>query len=507
MGKIKKITKKKIPWLTQNGQKKPVRVAVIGDIILDEYLDGIVNRISPEAPVPVHHVKKSQHTAGGAANVARNIKLAGGEVILCSVCGCDEAASTLKSILEGDHIDTSNVIQVNDRPTVRKTRVSANHHQIVRIDWEVVQPIEAREREEFLRVLKTQEFDSLIMSDYGKGCLESEFLAGIIDIARMKKIPCVVDPKGKDYSRYEGAFLITPNMKEACEALNLDPTESWTGEDLGRKLLDSYKIQNVLVTMGAKGMVLVQRPERGSSAKSIHLPAQARDVFDVSGAGDTVVAMMALGLGAKADFETTMEFANMAAGLVVEKWGTQPVRLEELQEMLETQSEGKKNASGKGFSTAKKIVPLDALYDLIGKKGDRSQRVVFTNGCFDLLHAGHVSYLEEAKNLGEILVVGVNSDDSIRRLKGSSRPIVSLEHRMRLLASLECIDYVVSFDEDTPIKVIEKLLPDVLVKGADWEKSKIVGNDIVTAAGGKVENIKLVPGLSTTDIENRIKKS
>ena len=272
MAKLKKKLQKKIPWVltkSAGGHKRPVRVVVVGDIILDEYLDGMVNRISPEAPVPVHHVKKANHTAGGAANVARNIKLAGGDVALLSVCGTDEAANTLKKILEGDGIDTSHILSVSDRPTVRKTRVSANHHQIVRIDWENVQPIEQREQDELLGILKNMEFDALIMSDYGKGCFTSQFLANLIEIARSRKIPTVVDPKGKDYSRYAGAYLITPNLKEACEAVGIDPSDpppellnTLTGEELGRRLLNTYNIQNVLVTMGAKGMVLTPGIEK-----------------------------------------------------------------------------------------------------------------------------------------------------------------------------------------------------------------------------------------------------
>lgn len=492
-----------IPWIER---QRPIKIVVIGDLILDEYLDGMVNRISPEAPVPVHHVKKTFHTAGGAANVARNIKLAGGEVCLLGVCGDDEAASSLKKILSTDGIATEHILHVKDRPTVRKTRVSANNHQLIRLDWENAQPIHKNEQEELLRILKSLEFDALLLSDYGKGSLPAGFVASLIDMANSRDVPSLVDPKGKDYSRYAGAYLITPNVKEACDALGLDPSENWAPEELAKRLKESYNLKNVLLTLGPKGLLLMPEGAKGTQAKALHQPAQAREVFDVSGAGDTVVAIMALALGSRTPFEQAMALSNLAAGVVVGKWGTQPIHLEELQAALH-ETHSTRGPSSIEFSTKSKIATKTSIQTLVRKKNDRSQRVVFTNGCFDILHAGHVTYLEQARNRGDILVVGINSDESIRRIKGASRPFISLEHRMRLLAALECVDYVVPFDEDTPEKLIASIIPDVLIKGADWAKDQIVGADVVMKAGGSVETIELVPGVSTSEIAKKIRET
>ena len=479
-----------LPW-----DARPVKVAVLGDLILDEYLDGVVNRISPEAPVPVHLVRKSSVTAGGAANVARNIQLAGGQALMIGVCGNDVAAAQLKEILASDGIDIQGIRLDAQRPTIKKTRVTANHQQLVRIDWEEVKAISSDMQDALYKYLESQTFDVLVLSDYGKGGVPPEFLQRLIALGKSRSVPVVIDPKGKDYAMYAGATLITPNRKEACEALGWENSVNWPAKDLATALAKAYSIENILVTLGAEGMLGLN----STSGEFHSLPAKAREVFDVSGAGDTVVSIMALGIGAKASIAEAMHFANAAAGRVVEKWGTQPIYREELIEAL------KDRARNLGFaSSAAKIKTLEQLKEAIGQMGRRKKKVVFTNGCFDLLHAGHIAYLEDARAKGDLLVIGVNSDASLRRLKGETRPIIPAAQRMRLLAALEAVDYVVSFDADTPLELIRELMPDVLAKGADYEIHQIVGAEVVMEAGGKVERIPFVPGLSTSDIVRRI---
>ena len=481
----------KLPW-----EVVGAKVVVIGDLILDEYLDGSVSRISPEAPVPVHLVQESSSTAGGAANVARNIQLVGGSCSVAGVCGNDSAATKLKSILDEDLVDTRYIEIDNHRPTVRKTRITANHQQLVRIDWEEVTPIDEKLQQALLANLKQLEMDALVVSDYGKGCLPKVFLSKIMSFAKSRSIPVIVDPKGNDYSAYEGASLITPNYKEACEALNLDHSKTWDPENLARRIKSQYGIDNVLVTLGSEGMAGLT-----SDGKFHRLSAVTREVFDVSGAGDTVVSIMALSMGSNLGFAQSMHLANTAAGCVVEKWGTQPILKEELTRALDLSEERKFGWS----STGRKVHDLTSLKGALDTLKSEGNKVVFTNGCFDLLHAGHISYLEEARAQGNILVLGVNSDESVRRLKGSSRPIIPCAQRMTLLAALECVDFVVSFDQDTPQDLISTLMPDVLVKGADYELKDIVGADTVTDAGGSVKRITFVEGLSTSTIVDRVK--
>ncbi len=496
-----------IPWLKK---KKPVRIAVLGDVILDEYLDGQVNRISPEAPVPVHLVTNTIHGAGGAANAARNVKLAGGEVHLLSVLSDDEAGRRLCELLKKDAIEIGSMVTVHDRPTVRKTRITSASHQLVRVDWERIHPITQEAQEKLLANLRALEFDALLISDYGKGTLTHNLLSNALELATSRGVPAVVDPKGRDFSKYLRATLITPNRKEACDALGLDPAADHSGEELGRRLQRTFGLKNVLVTMGAKGMVLVPAPGADSSQQAaIELPAVAREVYDVSGAGDTVVSIMTLCLGSSAPMAEAMHIANTAAALVVQKWGTQPVRLNELELALRERPDPRKST----YSTKGKIIDRETLRILLKEPTTRGQKVVFTNGCFDILHAGHIAYLEEARSLGAMLVVGVNSDESIKAIKGPTRPFSTLADRMRVLGSLGCVDYVVPFSEETPFEIVKALVPDVLVKGADWDKNAapgakgyIVGTDVVKAAGGRVETIPYPPGLSTSEIAERIRR-
>lgn len=484
------------PWLT-NG-KQPVKIAVIGDMILDEYLGGNVSRISPEAPVPVHLVTKTSYSAGGAANVARNIQLSGGQALLFGVWGKDESATILKNLLKEDAIDISGVLTVTDRPTVKKTRIIASSQQIIRVDWEKNHPITPEQQTALIDKLRLADYRAILISDYGKGSLPRELIEKVIALAAQKNTPVVVDPKGKDFYRYKGCKLITPNRKEALEALGVDLETSVTGEELARQLQIKFGLSDVLVTMGAEGMVYQPQLENGKFPDSIHKKPKAREVFDVSGAGDTVAAIITLSLGADCPVEKSMDLANLAAGLVVEKLGTQPVTLKELEDAHD------QIESAHPYCTESKIMSQPKLLARINDLKLKGKKIVFTNGCFDLLHAGHLTYLEAARALGDILVIGVNTDESIKKLKGDKRPIVELVYRMRILAGLACVDFVTSFAEDTPLNLISSLMPHVLVKGSDYLEENIVGASIVKESGGSVARIPLVEGLSTSRIVEKI---
>ena len=470
-----------IPWIDDSS--KGINIAVVGDIILDEYLDGRVDRISPEAPVPVHLVKNRTYTPGGAANAARNIKLAGGNATLFSVAGKDEAFDLLKKVYEEEGMNTDGILTVEDRPTIRKTRITTNAQQLVRIDWERVSPITSEQQSLLYNRMVDSDFDAILVSDYGKGALPNEFIKKIIELGHSRKVPIIIDPKGTDFDKYYGATLIKPNHKEACEALGLDPTVERDGEELARGLCEKFNFATALVTLGARGMVHVS-----AEGDVIQRKASAKEVFDVSGAGDCVAALVTLGAACKNNWESTIEIANLGAGIVVEKkWGTQPVTLAELAEAIESKDE-----TLVALSSSHKLLSLEQAKTLFASPKFHDKSMVFTNGCFDILHAGHLSYLEKARAKGDYLVVGVNSDESISRLKGPSRPVVDQKNRLALLAGLWCVDYIVVFGDDTPEKLINELTPQVLTKGADWDVSKIVGGQHVLNNGGRVETVELV---------------
>lgn len=485
-----------IPWLGKN-----IRVAVVGDFILDEYLDGCVNRISPEAPVPVHVVGRRSVTAGGAANAARNIQLAGGQVTLFGAVGNDEAATTLLGILEADGITCEQVIRDSQMSTIKKTRITALNQQMMRIDWEQVTPLRDDLAQRLCLEIEAAASDVLLVSDYGKGGLTKSFLRQLFAICHAKGTKIIVDPKGVDYERYRGAHLVTPNRDEACKALGLDPSDNHDPEFLAKELHQRFGVENVLVTLGAQGMLGLKPGQHGEEC--IALKARAREVYDVSGAGDTVVALMTLGIAAAATLEQAMYIANCGAGVVVEKRGTQPIALAELQQALAHDRNAYDVAQSFVPSTAK-IIPRALLDQIIAPPGIRKQQLIFTNGCFDILHAGHVAYLEEAKRQGGTLLVAVNSDDSVRRLKGLSRPVVPLAERLQVLAGLACVDYVVAFSEDTPEALLAEVVPDILIKGADYKPSEVVGAEQVIASGGVVRTITLVDGVSTTNIIEKL---
>lgn len=486
----------KLPWLSS----KPIQVAVIGDFIVDEYLEGGVHRISPEAPVPVHNVTASRIVPGGAANVALNVQKLGGQVTAFGVVGADSSGDYLHLALGEHGVNIGGLRREPAHTTIRKTRVSSGKQQLLRIDWEKIEPIAEAQQDQLMAALKATDLDVILVSDYGKGGLPDRYLRQVIDYARGADIPIAIDPKGNDYDRYAGASLITPNRKEALWALGLDNMSDIAKEPLAQQLHERYAIQHILLTLGAEGMLLLEQRESSKAPlKQTHyLPAEKREVYDVSGAGDTVIAVMALVLGCRSSLIDGMNLANVAAGLECEKWGTYPISQYELRAELS------KNQAPTRLPSAGKIY---AAKDFLGERAQLKaggKKLVFTNGCFDILHSGHVDYLEQARDLGDALVVAVNTDASISRLKGPTRPLQALEHRLRVLSGLAAIDYLVAFDEDTPRELIAAVLPDVLVKGADYTVDQIAGSREVLAAGGQVETIALTEGQSTSAIVAKI---
>ena len=459
------------------------KVLVIGDIMLDRYWRGPCSRISPEAPVPVINVNKIEQRAGGAGNVALNISALTGKSGIISIIGHDEPGQTLVSMLSEQSIETHFLKE--QLPTITKLRVLSQHQQLLRLDFE--EDLSVLDKSILVQMLVAQlnQYNVLVLSDYGKGVLSDP--KSLISEARKKNVTVLVDPKGSDFSKYSGATLITPNMKEFEAVVGICKTDKEI-IDKAQALIQEINIDALLITRSEKGMTLVEK-----SGKYNTIPTQAQEVFDVTGAGDTVISVMAMGLSIGHDYYTSMNLANAAAGVVVGKLGTATVSVQELYRALNKISE---------IQTG--VVSEAEIIEAMEKCHLQGEKVVMTNGCFDIMHSGHVEYLQKARQLGDRLIVAVNNDDSVRRLKGDTRPIVSLENRMNLLAALDCVDWVVPFSEDTPERLINKLLPDILVKGADYEVHQIAGSEKVLANGGEVKTIKLRPGCSTTGIINKI---
>ncbi len=459
-------------------------VLVAGDVMLDRYWFGPAFRISPEAPVPVVRVEDVEERPGGAGNVAVNIASLGARARLVCVTGQDEAATRLEQLLGERGVDTRRLAR-SGAPTVTKLRVLSRNQQLLRLDFEqALDPGAAGALgDAFAEELPAA--DAVILSDYGKGSLAS--VQELIAVARSAGVPVLVDPKGTDFERYRGATVITPNQGEFEAVVGACGDD----EDLvarARSLRERLEIGHLLITRSERGMTLV------SADEVVHLPAEAREVFDVTGAGDTVIAVAAAGVGLGLPMATAAALANLAAGIVVGKLGVGDVTQGELAQALHLRGKG-----GRG------LVSEDHLAALVAEARRRGERVVMTNGCFDILHAGHVAYLEEAKSLGDRLIVAVNDDASVERLKGAGRPVNTLEDRMAVLAGLAAVDWVVPFAEDTPERVICRLRPDVLVKGGDYRPEEIAGAGCVTEAGGEVRVLAFREGRSTTRMIRRIR--
>ncbi len=470
---------------------KGLRALVIGDLMLDEYLWGKAERISPEAPVQVVDVRREDMRLGGAGNVVNNLVAFGASVSICSVIGGDENGTVLRHVFTGKGVDVSGVFEDPLRMTSKKTRVLAANQQIVRIDRETREEISPEFEEKILAHVREPRnvWDLVLISDYGKGLLTPRVLSGVIASAWERGIPVIVDPKGTDYRKYHGATIITPNRKEAEVASRIAITDAESLHRAAELLLAEGEYQALLITRSSEGMSLFLK-----AGEEVHIPTVAREVYDVTGAGDTVVATFGVGLACGLSFERAAHLANVAAGIVVGKVGTSTVSPEEIIGSISHEHQ----------DSDIKIKNLDALASCIEEEKRNGKRIAFTNGCFDLLHVGHVKYLQKARTFGDLLILGLNSDASIRRLKGEKRPLIGQGERAHILAALDCIDYVVIFDEDTPIRLLETLRPDVLVKGADYTPDRVVGKDLVESYGGRVELVEFVDGKSTTNIIEKI---
>ncbi len=462
------------------------RVLVVGDVMLDRYWHGATSRISPEAPVPIVHVGQSEERAGGAANVALNTAALGVNTHLLGVTGDDEPANLLETLLTGAGI-TCAFQKISDTPTVTKLRVISRHQQLIRLDFE--DGFAAINTDSLLQEYRQQleNCDVVVLSDYGKGTLTQ--IEAFIVAARAAGKPVLVDPKSEDFTAYSGATLITPNMVEFEQVVG--PCEN--EQDLIEKsaaLMERQDLEALLVTRGEHGMTLLRRNE-----PELHLPTHAREVFDVTGAGDTVISVLAAALAAGEDLPSATALANLAAGIVVGKLGTASVSVPELRRSALI---GQDAGFGDMSQAQLQIAVDDAR--------SHGERIVMTNGCFDILHAGHVAYLNQARRLGDRLIVAVNDDDSVRRLKGDGRPVNPVDRRMTVLAALESVDWVVPFSEDTPEQLICEINPDLLVKGGDYKPEDIAGYECVTSNGGEVVVLDYEDGCSTSDIIETIRR-
>lgn len=457
---------------------------VVGDVMLDRYWFGDTTRISPEAPVPVVKVNQIDERPGGAGNVALNLAALGANVTLIGIAGKDNAAQSLQQLLTHAKINVA-IDQQDTVPTITKLRAISRHQQLIRLDFEEKFP--AFHPEALIQSYKKFLYSShlVILSDYNKGTLECA--ATLIRLAKEARIPIIVDPKGADFSRYSGADIITPNVKEFETIMGTCHNEHDISEK-GQQFLTQHNIESLLLTRGERGMTLIQKNQ-----EELHLPAHAREVFDVTGAGDTVIATLGASLAAGVALPEAMALANLAAGLVVAKLGTATVSASELAATLAPVP-----------PVLRGIMSEEQLLLAISKAHLQGKKVVFTNGCFDILHAGHVHYLQQAKQLGDFLIVAVNEDESITRLKGPGRPINNTEQRMAVLAGLSAVDWVTSFSDETPERLLRKLQPDILVKGGDYTIDQIVGAPIVYAYGGEVRALGVIKNMSTTSIINRM---
>jgi D-beta-D-heptose 7-phosphate kinase / D-beta-D-heptose 1-phosphate adenosyltransferase len=465
-------------------------ILVVGDIMLDRYIHGEVDRISPEAPVPVIRHAQRYERAGGAANVAMNLAGLGCRAMLAGFWGDDTEKGELKALLDCAGVDTVGVV-TGSRPTISKTRIVGRTQQLLRLDIESNETPPDAEMARLMEraVLLVDKVHAVILSDYAKGALSRSLCEAVIRAARSKGIPVLADPKTPDLGKYSGATTVCPNLGELATATGIPVHETRALLDAGQRQVAEHDLQFVTVTMSEKG-IKVLWPER-----QYHSSARAREVFDVSGAGDTVIATLAAALAGGLQVETAVDLANIAAGIVVGKMGTVPIAAHELIAELTPST---------GLRATEKILDSERMVKRVAEWRASGETIVFTNGCFDLLHVGHITLLEDCRRFGTKLVLGLNADASVCRLKGPTRPIVGEGERARVMASLAAVDAVVLFDEDTPLELIRALQPEVLVKGGDYTVETVVGHEDVIASGGRVEIVPIVEGFSTTSIVKKL---
>jgi len=472
-------------------------ITVVGDLILDTYITGRTSRISPEAPIQVLEVEGDRNTLGGAANVASNLNALGAEVECCGVVGDDQDGEMVIRALAERGIGTSAVIRDPSRPTVCKTRVVSHNQQLLRIDRERRRPLDEKCVSELLSRSRPQvrRAAAMVISDYAKGTLTPQVLEALIGEARRgveadpSRFGVLVDPKGVDYRRYRGARLITPNRREAEQYTRLSLHTLRDLNAAARTLRRDVGVTEVVITLGEEGIFF-----SGNEEESRIIPARVRSVYDVTGAGDTVISLLALFLSTGCSMEDAIRIANVGAGIVVGRLGVASPTRQELQEAFSNTPTRAQN----------KIVSRSEAARRAAQIRQRGGRLVFTNGCFDLIHGGHLEFLRSAKAFGDALMVAVNDDESVRRLKGPSRPILELAERQEILAAFQMVDLVVAFGEDTPLEIIQEISPQILVKGEDWREKGVVGSDWVTSHGGQVQLVRLREGRSTSTIIDKI---
>ncbi|ADV46675.1 D-glycero-beta-D-manno-heptose-7-phosphate kinase [Nitratifractor salsuginis] len=473
----------------KNYQRCQPKILVLGDLMIDHYLWGKTERISPEAPVPVIDVREESEVLGGAGNVVNNLVTLGGRVEVASVIGADGNGKRLKEMLEALGVGSEALIEEPGRSTTRKSRVIASHQQVVRFDSETRQPISRESEEELLErieALLDEGIDTILISDYGKGVVTEGLTQGTIALAKQRGMRVMVDPKGKDYSKYRGATAITPNRKEASEATGIAIADEASLREAGFRLKEELELERAIITLSEEGMAIF-----GEEMQII--PTVAKEVYDVTGAGDTVIATLGFVRACGGSIDEAARIANAAAAVVVGKLGSATASWEEI-----IAYEKSLHESG----TEDRILDREALARRVERLRREGKRIVFTNGCFDILHLGHVKYLQKAASFGDVLIVGLNSDDSVRRLKGPERPVNPQYDRAYLLAALEAVDYVTIFDEDTPYELIRTVRPDVLVKGGDYAGREVVGSDIA----GELRLVEFVEGRSTTATIEKMRK-
>lgn len=481
--------------LLEGGFSK-LKVLVVGDIMLDRYIHGEVERISPEAPVPILRHAQRYERAGGAANVAMNIAGLGCQAFLAGFWGDDAEQRELAFILDREQVDVSGVVP-SSRPTISKTRIVGRTQQLLRLDVESrdLPPAVELEHLKDRATALVSKVHAVVLSDYAKGALAAPVCEAVIEAACAACVPVLADPKTPDFSKYSGATTICPNLSELALATGVPAHHTDDLLAAAKSLVAKNRLEFLTVTMSEKGISVVRPPSAENDTDIYHSPARAREVFDVSGAGDTVIATLACCLAAGVAIESAVELANLAAGIVVSKVGTVPIAAHELVAALTPSTT---------LAAGEKIVDRDRLRARIGEWRAAGESIVFTNGCFDLLHVGHIVLLEDCRRFGSKLVLGLNSDASVSRLKGPTRPIVSERERARVMAALASVDAVVLFDEDTPLELIRAIRPDVLVKGGDYTVETVIGHEDVIAEGGRVEIVPTVDGFSTTSIVKKL---
>ena len=465
--------------------KRP-SILVVGDLMIDHYLWGSCERISPEAPVQVVDIQKETTVLGGAGNVVNNLVSLGADVHVASVIGDDDNGKELLDMLKAIEVDTSNIITEEGRKTSKKSRVIASNQQIIRYDKESKEDVAINSAVSLARAIEKDiaRFDAIILSDYGKGVLTERFTQNVIEIANTNGKKVFVDPKGSDYSKYKGAYTLTPNKKEASLATGIEIDDEAALKEALYKLKEECDLDLSLITLSEDGIAIFDEDVR-------RFPTVAKEVYDVTGAGDTVIASLAFAISSGKNIDEACIFANLAAGVVVGKIGSATVTIDEIEEY---ESSLHKSSSESHIKSFDEIARLVERYKKEGKK------IVFTNGCFDILHVGHVKYLQEAKSFGDVLIVGLNSDASVSRLKGPTRPVNPVEDRAYLLAALEAVDFVVPFEDDTPYELIKMIEPDVLVKGGDYKGKQVVGTEFAK----ELKLVDFVDGKSTTKTIEKI---